>query len=537
MIYNPYGTPPTQTVTFGSGDTDVFTYDANTSRMTKYQFNVGTAGLSDSGTLTWNANSTLQQLAITDGFNSGDNQTCTYGYDDVVRLTSANCGSVQAQTFTYDPFGNITKVGNPGQSFQPVYSMTSNRISTVGSTTAQYDNNGNVLNDGVHTYTWDADGNSITVDSVAATFDALDRMVEQNRSNSYTQIVYSPTGAKLALMSGQTLQKAFVPLPGQATAVYTSTGLDHYRHPDWLGSARLTSSPTRTVLSTTAYAPFGETYAQSGTADPSFTGQNSSTVPGDYDFLYREYSTQGRWPSPDPAGLTAATPGNPQSWNRYAYVMNNPLGAIDPLGLDCQFEDGYSYQCWQYDASYNSLVSGVPPSGPTLITTASSNTGETLLYGCSGPSGAKNQATNCGYQGGGGINAALQQYLNNYYTQQAESIGNPNQPAAISLSNISPLLWPYVKPTSTSAYTASWASFYTDLDMWDMLTSPLPPLLTQQYIKSQSLSAATQSAVQQSCSQAAQAINTFEKNNPGLPVPPGLLQAASTCAQVALPVH
>jgi RHS repeat-associated protein len=218
--------------------------------------------------------------------------------------------------------------------------MTSNRISTVGSTTAQYDNNGNVLNDGVHTYTWDADGNSITVDSVGATFDALDRMVEQNRSNSYTQIVYSPTGGKLALMTGQTLQKAFIALPGKATAVYTSGGLDHYRHADWLGSARLTSSPSRTVLSTTAYAPFGETYAPSGTADPSFTGQNSDTVSGDYDFLYREYSTQGRWPSPDPAGLGAANPMNPQSWNRYAYVLNNPLSLTDPSGLDCIYGDG-----------------------------------------------------------------------------------------------------------------------------------------------------------------------------------------------------
>ncbi len=223
--------------------------------------------------------------------------------------------------------------------------MTRNRIYTVGSTTAQYDNNGNVLNDGVNTYTWDADGNSITVDTVGATFDALDRMVEQNRSSVYTEIVYAPTGAKLALMSGttgQTLQNAFINLPGRATAVYTSSGLDHYRHSDWLGSARLTSSPSQTVLSTTAYAPFGETYATypspSASADPSFTGQNSDTVTGDYDFLAREYSTQGRWPSPDPAGQVAVDPTTPQSWNRYAYVLNDPLNLIDPSGL--------YWQCW-----------------------------------------------------------------------------------------------------------------------------------------------------------------------------------------------
>lgn len=339
VVYNPYGAPPQTTVTFGSGDADVFSYDANTSRMTQYKFNIN--GQSDSGTLTWNANSTLQKLVISDAFNSTDSQTCTYGYDDIVRLASANCGTAAAQTFSYDPFGNINKSGSP-YSFLPNYSSSTNHITTVGSVTATYDGNGNVTNDGVHTYSWDADGNSVTMDGVGVTYDALDRAVEKNNAGAYTQIVYAPTGAKLALMSVQTLQKAFVPLPGKASAIYTSSGLDHYRHSDWLGSARLTSTPSRTVSSTVAYAPFGESYAQSGTADASFTGQNSDTVAGDYDFLYREYSTQGRWPSPDPGGLATAHPEDPRSWNRYAYVRNNPLSLIDPLGLDCIYdnEDG-----------------------------------------------------------------------------------------------------------------------------------------------------------------------------------------------------
>ena len=89
----------------------------------------------------------------------------------------------------------------------------------------------------------------------------------------------------------------------------------------WLGSTRLSSSPTGTsrFVSSVAYAPFGETYAASpSNADVSFTGQNPDTSAGDYDFLFREYSTQGRWASPDPAGLAAVDPSNPQSWNRYA---------------------------------------------------------------------------------------------------------------------------------------------------------------------------------------------------------------------------
>jgi uncharacterized protein RhaS with RHS repeats len=50
--------------------------------------------------------------------------------------------------------------------------------------------------------------------------------------------------------------------------------------------------------------------------------------------MYGDETTSGRWLSPDPAGLAAADPANPQSWNRYAYVLNNPAAFIDPLGLD-----------------------------------------------------------------------------------------------------------------------------------------------------------------------------------------------------------
>ena len=93
-----------------------------------------------------------------------------------------------------------------------------------------------------------------------------------------------------------------------------------------------------------AHAPFGKTYASSGSTDPGFTGQRQDTVAGLYDFPAREYSTQGRWVSPDPAGLGAVDPSNPQSWNRYAYVTNNPTGLVDPLGLekwDAAASDGF----------------------------------------------------------------------------------------------------------------------------------------------------------------------------------------------------
>lgn len=39
--------------------------------------------------------------------------------------------------------------------------------------------------------------------------------------------------------------------------------------------------------------------------------------------------------TPDPAGLAAVDLSNPQSLNRYAYVLNSPVNFIDPLGLYC----------------------------------------------------------------------------------------------------------------------------------------------------------------------------------------------------------
>ncbi len=319
---------PTQ-VNLGSSDSDSFTYDPNTFRDTKYQFTVNSQSVV--GQLTWNSIGTLASLSITDPFFGAGNQSCTYSHDDITRIAGVNCGSPWTQTFGYDSFGNLTKSGS--MSFAPTYSYLTNRMTQIGSSTPTYDSNGNVTNDFLHMYTWDAVGRPVTIDTVTATYDALGRMVEQNKSGVFTEIAYTPSGQKLAIMSGQTLQKAFVLLPGGATAVYNSSGLAYYRHSDWVGSSRFASTPTRTMYSDTAYGPFGEPYAQTGTTDVSFTGMNQDTVPNLYDFAAREYGTQGRWPSPDPAGSSSASPRDPQTWNRYAYVTNNPMSYVDEVGM------------------------------------------------------------------------------------------------------------------------------------------------------------------------------------------------------------
>jgi RHS repeat-associated protein len=338
-------------ITLGSLDKDAYQYDANTTRMTQYKFSMGTGPSSETGTLTWNTNGTLQKLVLTDQINSANAQTCTYGYDDVMRVSSANCGSVWSQTFGFDPFGNLSKTGSA--SFLPTYTgatgtstAPNNQYYSIpggaSGATNYFDANGNLKNDVTHTYTWDADGNMLSVDGSTVTmiYDALDRMIEQTRGSAHREVAYGPYGLKLALMNGQTLVNAFVKLPGGARAVYNSSGLAYYRHADNLGSSRLATTPTRTKYYDVAYAPYGEDYDGSGTtADLAFTDQNQDTVSGGwsgnlYDFMFREYRTaHGRWASPDPAGLGVVNPSNPQSWNRYAYANNGPLDSVDPMGL------------------------------------------------------------------------------------------------------------------------------------------------------------------------------------------------------------
>ena len=350
-------------VTFGSADSDSFTYDPSTGRMATYTFSVNSQ--TDKGTLTWNSNGTLNQLLINDQITgTSDSQTCNYTYDDLARIGGKNangysvdCGSTKwQQLFTYDAFGNITKSGT--LSFIPGYSPTQNQFTSIPGRSVSYDGDGNLRTDNLNTYTWDVYGRMSTVNTgsvtVTATYDALDRVVEQYNGSVYTQILYSPVG-KTALMSGSTLTKAFVNLPGGGTAIYNSSGLAYYRHSDHLGSSRLTSTQARGLYSSQAYAPFGEqyaTYPTAGSLDPSYTGQNSDAVPSLYDFTFREHSmSQGRWISPDPLGMGAVNPGNPQTWNRYAYVANGPLNSVDPWGLNRQGPGGGGCNSDEYNCA------------------------------------------------------------------------------------------------------------------------------------------------------------------------------------------
>ena len=167
---------------------------------------------------------------------------------------------------------------------------------------------------------------------------------------------------------------------------------------------------------------------------------NSDTSSGLYDFLFREYSTQGRWPQPDPAGLAAADLSNPQSWNRYAYVLNSPLANLDPLGLVC---NGVNNFMWNSLANGTGIFtpedcaanggtwSGAPPIGSSSsgcrLDGSSTILGNLPVFSSSGGATASCPNNNCtgviARMGPGG-STVYQQWVPPTLTQMT----NPNDP-------------------------------------------------------------------------------------------------------------
>jgi hypothetical protein len=329
--------------------------------MTQYTLTVGANSMT--GNLSWNSNGTLNQLQIVDGFNAGGSQTCIYnpstesltGYDDLGRLVGYDCGSGQwGQTFSFDPFGNLTKQkmsNRNGTTWAPGYNETSNWCSIC-----TYDADGNVLGDGNNVYSWDVysklawtapSGTQACGSSGrCATYDAFGRIVEQSTGSTYYERWITQLGFT-AVMAVASPVNAYWPAPGNGKVIIGGNGSGYgYLHPDWLGNARITSDLSgNTIDVDQAYTPYGEVYDIFGstasqyeefaTLTARFAPSGSGGTPIMWDTPNRELSMVGRWLSPDPAGLSAADPTNPQSWNRYAYVLNNPLRNVDPLGLDC----------------------------------------------------------------------------------------------------------------------------------------------------------------------------------------------------------
>ncbi len=176
-----------------------------------------------------------------------------------------------------------------------------------------------------------------------AIYDAFGRLVEYSNGSTWMEIFRMQAGATMNV-NGASFIYTVWPTPGGGT-VYSGGGAPFYHHKDWIGNARVISNESfPSVYVDRAYTPFGEMYdgfdVVSTGAVEMFASLRSVLDNGVmWDTPNRELSIVGRWLSPDPAGVNAVDPTNPQSWNRYAYVLNNPLSNTDPTGLDCVYLD------------------------------------------------------------------------------------------------------------------------------------------------------------------------------------------------------
>jgi RHS repeat-associated protein len=130
----------------------------------------------------------------------------------------------------------------------------------------------------------------------------------------------------------------------------------HWLVADQLGTPRIIIDESGSLANVSRhdYLPYGEELfagsraSQFGYIDNDgirerFTQkEHDSETALDY-FGARYYaSSQGRFTCPDPVLSSGRIP-QPQSWNRYSYVLNRPLSLVDPDGLD------WGYATWQED--------------------------------------------------------------------------------------------------------------------------------------------------------------------------------------------
>ena len=305
------------------------------------------------------------QLMSISGTIGGLSESASYTYDNYGRLVTSNQtsnGSSAQRRFVYDRWGNRNGVWNATSGGTQIQSITlqavsfpgtgsapTNRITSVtGSTTVNYtyDANGNVTNDGVHTYSYDSENRLVAVDAGATAsygYDHQNRRYkkivgssvthyiwegsrvtkEYNGSTGALQVYYEYAGGRL-LMKG-----------GSSTQVFMSDRL----------SVRLALSDVGTVTGRQGHLPFGEDFSLSGMQEKHrfTTYENDSETALHYAINRYDDSKVGRFVSVDSYGKSASLEW-PQSHNRYSYTQNEPINVKDPLGLficlNCEGPEG-----------------------------------------------------------------------------------------------------------------------------------------------------------------------------------------------------
>jgi RHS repeat-associated protein len=270
------------------------------------------------------------------------NQGVSFGYDDMNRLASrtVGVGATQNFSYSYDRWGNRTQqtAFQTGPTVSSTFNTANNQIQTANGYTYTYDAAGNVWSDGIYIYAYDAEGNITGVSGSAAAsyvYNAINQRVETVTSSGTEQFNFHPNGQRAATLDGTGAVVSEQAYLGSQPLAFLTAGSFHYQHQDWLGTERVRTSASGSVEGSFTSLPFGDYYFAAGSdQDPShYTGLDEDSETGTIHAPFRQYApVTGTWMRPDPY-TGSYDPGNPQSLNRYAYVMNSPLSYRDPLGL------------------------------------------------------------------------------------------------------------------------------------------------------------------------------------------------------------
>jgi RHS repeat-associated protein len=275
--------------------------------------------------------------------NAGSNShTATNTYDNVNRLTSAVAAPFGTGTWSYNlnfsytqdgsngQFGNMTCVPN-SQTVGPCTQLSFNGNNQINSTGYTYGLQGNLTADGVHTYAYDAEGNLNSVDSgstLTEAYNALGWRVEASNASGVVDYLHDAAGEMIGgSFTGGSNQ--YIYFRGGLMAQYWNGA--SFAHLNGLGSTQQFTDWTGANPVDTLFYPWGQPVNSS--VESLWAGFNDGNG-----WLLHEWQTDtrrytqsaSRWFTPDPLGGGVT---NPQSLNRYAYVLNNPMTLIDPTGL------------------------------------------------------------------------------------------------------------------------------------------------------------------------------------------------------------
>ncbi|HVQ36179.1 MAG TPA: RHS repeat-associated core domain-containing protein, partial [Pyrinomonadaceae bacterium] len=251
------------------------------------------------------------------------------------------------------------------------YDTSTNRITTAGTT---YDAAGQTLTDAIFRglqYQYNPEGRMIWSANLdgsnpaTSVYDGLGQRVQTTQAGVTKSYFYDINGSVVAEYEATSnpgygygvLKRLNVSAGGRLLAVdevqTNGTKVTSYLMGDRQGSTRVLMDAAGAVTSRHDYLPFGEELGAGTGAPGSPTGMRTAAqgysvadnvrqryadtrlddATGLDHTLWRKLETRsGRWTTPDPYGKSL-TVANPQSFNRYAYVQNDPVNLVDPSGL------------------------------------------------------------------------------------------------------------------------------------------------------------------------------------------------------------